>query len=89
MPMTSSASDGLRPTLESARLRISRRSALDTHVVEGVERFAQAADTGHVEARHQQQVGRAIEGGERALVETGRSVDDHVVEVLRQEPKHL
>ena len=61
---------------------------LDTDVVEGVERLAQAADAGHVEARHQQQVGGALDGGQRALVEARRRVDDDVVEVLRQQRQH-
>ena len=89
MPITSSASDGSSPTLESARLRTKLPLGRDTDVVEGVERLAQAADAGHVEARHEQQIGGALEGGQRALVEAGRRVDDHVVEVLRQQRQHL
>ncbi len=89
MPMTSSASDGSSPTFGVGPIQDQPPLRRDTDVVEGVDRLAQAADAGDVEARHQQQIRGAFEGGERALVEARRGVDDHVVEVLRQQRQHL
>ncbi len=61
----------------------------DTQMVERVERRAEAADAGHVEARHEQDIGGALQCGEGALVEACRRVHDHVVEALGQQGQHL